>query len=64
MLIAKGYMELEETLMQWKGRHHLVQILEPQELNTLTLKDIDDATLIRLRNEEMARLLFRGAANH
>lgn len=32
MLLAKGYMELEETLMQWKQKTHLLRVLEPQEL--------------------------------
>lgn len=32
MLLAKGYMELEETLMQWKQKTHLLRVLEPAEL--------------------------------
>lgn len=32
MLLARGYMELEETLMQWKQRPHLMHLLEPEEL--------------------------------
>lgn len=32
LLLAKGYMELEETLMQWKQRTHLLRVLDPMEL--------------------------------
>lgn len=32
LLLAKGYMELEETLMQWKQKTHLLRLLEPLEL--------------------------------
>jgi NADH dehydrogenase (ubiquinone) 1 alpha subcomplex subunit 6 len=28
MLIEKGYMELEETLLQWKQRAHLTRVLQ------------------------------------
>lgn len=31
LLVAKGYMELEETLMQWKQKTHLLRVLEPVE---------------------------------
>ncbi len=33
LLLAKGYMELEETLMQWKQKSHLLRLLEPTELS-------------------------------
>ena len=28
VLLAKGYMELEETLMQWKQQSHVLRLLE------------------------------------
>ena len=31
-MIGKGYMELEETLMQWKQKTHLMRVLEPLEM--------------------------------
>ena len=32
LLISKGYMELEETLKQWKQKTHLLRLLDPIEL--------------------------------
>mmetsp|Transcript_2589 Transcript_2589/g.3920 ORF Transcript_2589/g.3920 Transcript_2589/m.3920 type:complete len:124 (+) Transcript_2589:70-441(+) len=32
ILLGKGYMELEETLFQWKQKSHLMDRLEPVEM--------------------------------
>ena len=44
ILLAKGYMELEETLMQWKQKTHLLRLLEPMELQ--------ESYLITTRHDE------------
>mmetsp|Transcript_29721 Transcript_29721/g.65102 ORF Transcript_29721/g.65102 Transcript_29721/m.65102 type:complete len:122 (+) Transcript_29721:45-410(+) len=33
ILLGKGYMELEETLLQWKQKNHLLDRLEPVAWN-------------------------------
>jgi hypothetical protein len=33
MLVARGQQELEETLMQWKQKTHLIQCLKPDKNN-------------------------------
>ena len=42
LLVSKGYMELEETLMQWKQKTHLMRVLDPLEIR-LAGKDQLDA---------------------
>jgi hypothetical protein len=45
LLIAKGYMDLEETLMQWRQAAHLVDIFDPVDvkeknwLDNMTLEE-------------------------
>ena len=36
ILVAKGYMELEETLMQWKQKSHLLRLLDVSEKNPIS----------------------------
>ena len=40
LLLAKGYMELEETLRQWKQKTHLLRILEPSEMQYVEQKPL------------------------
>jgi hypothetical protein len=48
LLVAKGYMELEETLMQWKQYSHLMEVLEVSQLSyvrCLATTDMSDNCL-------------------
>eukprot|EP01041_Mallomonas_annulata_P004752 gene4752-9437_t len=47
LLISKGYMELEETLMQWKQKTHLLRVLEPMELQKSTTDMTNPDVLVR-----------------
>ncbi len=48
ILLAKGYMELEETLLQWKQQSHVLRFLEPPELNTIDLSHLTKSERIAL----------------
>ncbi len=45
LLVARGYMDLEETIMQWRQAAHLIDIFDPVDLKdikwreSLTLED-------------------------
>jgi NADH dehydrogenase (ubiquinone) 1 alpha subcomplex subunit 6 len=52
LLLAKGYMELEETLMQWKQKTHLMRVLDPLELKTDAIQKLSSREKFILGIEE------------
>ena len=58
LLIAKGYMELEETLMQWKCRTHLIRALYPVELNEAKQYTDEEKFILGIEDEDEERQLL------
>jgi NADH dehydrogenase (ubiquinone) 1 alpha subcomplex subunit 6 len=59
LLLAKGYMELEETLMQWKQKTHLLRVLDPMELrrNAMSQMSSREKFILGIEDDEKDELL-------
>ena len=55
-LVVKAYMELEETIMQWKQQNHLVKILQPPELQIAVEAKVLDAEVDEMMDQIKARV--------
>ena len=55
-LVVKAYMELEETIMQWKQQTHLIKLLYPRELQQETEMDTLDAEVDEVMDKIKARV--------
>ena len=58
LLLSKGYMELEETLMQWKCRTHLIRALYPVELNEAKQYTDEEKFILGIEDEDEERQLL------
>mmetsp|Transcript_20390 Transcript_20390/g.18529 ORF Transcript_20390/g.18529 Transcript_20390/m.18529 type:complete len:134 (+) Transcript_20390:50-451(+) len=61
ILLAKGYTELEETLLQWKQRPHLARLLNPEGLIPKREATPYEKVILALKEDDRSHLPIQGS---